>query len=177
MGGIKSVADTVGVSPGMLSKFLSVKELSPNVKELIKKRDINSVEFVNALRRFNEEEQKIIITEYLEGEINTPDVRTIPVLRYKNPEKDIIELINQVKSTKPIKTYLVYIDKVKIKVPMEKILNRIKDVVGEKGVVSVNIEGNVVIVKMSSEAKGLLGITAKKRRGSIRELLEEIIYG
>src|SRR5437764_5953125 len=74
-GGIKNVAGLLGISTGMLNKFLSVKKLSPEVLQLVKERKIDSVEAINIIAKFPYKVQKVISEKTISHKLSSQDIR------------------------------------------------------------------------------------------------------
>ncbi|MFW5887360.1 MAG: hypothetical protein ACOCUH_01040, partial [Bacteriovoracia bacterium] len=103
LGSLKRVSETIGISTHMLNQFLGVNKLSPKVYELVKKRELDSVSAVYYLGKHPSSDQIKLANSYINGEINSQDIRVLGPLRSRYPNKSIEELIERTKQSKDIK--------------------------------------------------------------------------
>jgi hypothetical protein len=70
LGTYKVVAQRVGVSTEMLREFRGVRDLVPEIRQMVSKRVIDSVDLVYRISKLRPETQAAIVRQVLEGPNN-----------------------------------------------------------------------------------------------------------
>lgn len=175
MGSLESVSRVVGISSDMLRQFLCVNQLSPEVRKLVKDRKIDSVTIIHKMRRFNENEQKIISDEVISGRLTSGDVRALAALKNKLPELTIHELISRLLSSKDIRLYVV-----RFQIPQElKEMRALKEsfegIVGKDQIISFDVEEGIGSLELTKVGLKKLREAAKQRNLTLRKFVELIV--
>ena len=76
-GSIKELSKLLGLSSGMLSQFLSVFKLPPEIIELVKERKIDSVSIVHHLAKYNLEDKKQLAELLSSKKLSSQDLRIL----------------------------------------------------------------------------------------------------
>lgn len=175
MGSLEAVSNVVGISTDMLRQFLSVKQLSHEVRKLIEERKIDSVTVAHKIRNFTEEEQKTIANEVIEGRLNSGDIRALVALKNKLSNLNIDQLISRVVNSKDIKVYVA-----RFRIPEEKkvgteLRKRFENAVGKDEIVSFIIENHIGNLQLTRVGFQKLRETAKQNNLSLRQFVDKLI--
>lgn len=127
LGGLEKVSELVGISTNMLNRFLSASKTSPKLKELIENRTLDNINVLHYIKKLTEKEQIFITKNFIEGKINSIDVRAIVPLRKKMIDIPIEEIINKVVKSKTINKYIVLLNNSTSEKSLNRILSKIID--------------------------------------------------
>ena len=106
-GSLKMLGNEIGISSGMLSKFLTALKVEPEVKNKIKTREIDSVFFVHYLNSFNRQDQLDIINLIDQPPLSSKEIRILAPLRKSNPHANLLDLIRKVRQPSTEKFYII----------------------------------------------------------------------
>lgn len=106
LGSLCAVADRIGISAKMLRQFARVSKLSPLAKELVGRREIDSIDVVSHLTQLAAPEQDIVAEEFVLSHLDSSDVRAVAELRKRAPDRDIHDLLNSVLAGKTAKEFV-----------------------------------------------------------------------
>lgn len=162
IGSLNKVADRLGLSNKMIRQFTYINKLIPEVQDLFRKREIDSIDIAVHLSMFDKYEQLIVANEVANKKINSFDVRAIRELRKDAPNLDINEIIDQVKSSRNIKQYIAEFA-IKSQNMNEIILHDyFSKVIKHENILGIKKTGSICQITMSSEGKRLLQNYASK---------------
>ncbi len=174
-GSLQKVSDEIGISSGMLNRFLSVDKLSDSIKTLVKARQIDKVSAVNDLSKFSIEDQEIIAQLILNKELSSQDLKTLPPLRKQYPHEDIKTLANRVTKSANIKISVInfYVgdlhkDKEYFKIYLNNLLNN-------KELVDLVFYNNIGSIKITKNGERVLKTKAKEQNLSFKEFINQIL--
>lgn len=190
---LNKVANIVKLSPEMTRQFLKITELEENVKTLIKSGLIRGVDIGYRISKLAKEDQ-IVLAEYIVNKnLSSDDTRTIVRYKIDNPQIPIAEVISKVVRSKDKRIYVAYlgIEKDTFENLLKKIENKDKikiissifnSVISHEFIVSFELNGRVVILKvvreglqeMRNQAKKLKVPLAKLAEALLKEYLKEI---
>ncbi len=156
IGSLKKVADMIGLSNKMIRQFTYINKLIPEVKELFRKRDIDSIDIAVHLSMFENHEQLIVAKEVAKKKLNSADVRAIRELRKDAPTLGINEIIKRVKSSRNIKQYIAEFIITSQNVSEEQLRDNFSKVIKDENIIKMKKDDLFCEITMSSEGKQLL---------------------
>lgn len=161
-GGVDEVAKLIGISTHMLNQFLSVQKLSKKVREKVASRELDSVSVANYIAKYDEKDQEYLADNYINGYLNSQDIRVLGPLRTKFPKTAIDALAEKVIKSKDIKVSVFY-----VQLPSEmssvELTDKIMNVVHEDDIISIEVKGFLGIIKLTKEGEDLLKERSKGR--------------
>jgi len=158
----------------MLREFASVNKLSEPVKEIVKDGRLTSVDVTYRISMLPKLEQLPVATEYVKGQISGKEVRDIISLSKRNPEWKIQEVIERVKSSRDIIQYLIRF-RVATNMKKETLRSKFAAVLGDKNIVSLEINGKIANLAITEEGRKILQREAKKRSITKRKFINLVI--
>jgi len=175
LGGLKAVSNIIGISTGMIRRFLSVEQLCPEVQKLVEKRKIDLINIVHYMKNFKPEAQKTIAKKVIAGELSANDVRVLAPLHNSLPNLSIDQLISRVQKSKNIRVYVAY-----FRIPlgfkdMETLKRRFEKIVGKNNILSLSIKDSVGTLELNSLGQKELREAAKERKMTLRKFVEMTI--
>lgn len=150
LGSLKAVSNIIGISTGMIRRFLSVEQLCPEVQKLVADRKIDLINAVHYMRNFRREEQKIIAKEYVLGKLSANDIRVLAPLHNNIPKLNINQLISRVQKSKNIRIYVAYFRLPAGFSDTEGLKKRFERVVGNNNMVSLSIKDSIGTLELNS---------------------------
>lgn len=175
MGRLENVSQTVGISTEMLKQFLSVKQLSPKVQELVKTRKIDSVTIVYYIRNFSENEQLAIANEVIAGRLSTGDVRALVPLKKSFPHLSIDELILRLQKSKNIKVYVAYFQIPSSIKKIESLEKHFAKIVGKDEIISLSMTDHIGTLELTSVGRKKIMEAARKRNLTLRKFVDRVV--
>lgn len=106
LGTYAAVGARIGLSAKMLRQFAAVSELTPEVRDLIASRKIDSVDAVAHLAMLAKSDQLVIAKALAEKTIQTADVRGVVQLRQLEPNLPIDGLLHRITESKTKREYV-----------------------------------------------------------------------
>ncbi len=175
LGSIQRVSDLIGVSAGMLNKFLAVKKLANPLQQHIKSRKIDSVEAVANLAKFNFNEQEKLANLLAEGTINSQDLRLVHPLMKAYPNLEVEELARMILESKDKKISVISFDKSNLKRPLSKVRKNFEIMVGLDGLVGIEMINGTGKIRLSKKGEKALRQIAKESRTTLGELVQNLL--
>lgn len=172
---VVNISKLLGISAGMVNKFLRVEKISPDLINLLKNRTIDSVALVHNLAKFSYNEQKIIVQSLEEGKLTTHDVRALSPLRKSNPEVELPILINRLTSSKDQKVSVIRIPCESLKKNISDFEEIVKEIIKEENFERIESNMEFFDLKMSKKGELLLRKHAKTKKISLNELINELL--
>lgn len=175
MGSLEAVAEAVGLSVRQLKDFLAVEDLCADVKNMVEKRKIDSVDVVKNLRRLTVKKQKILARRFVSGKITSKDVRIITTFAQKFPDKSMKKVITDYKKSKDIRVYVA-----QFRLPV-RFNNRVglrkqfEEIVGRREIINWHLRGRVVVLELTALGHKNLREAVRKRRTSLRKFVESVV--
>jgi len=176
----------VKLSPEMIREFLRLLSLTDEVKTLIRKGFINSVDIGYRISKLNRKDQIVLAKNVLGKRLNSYDVRNIVKYKIDNSSISITKAIKTVIDSKITKIFVAYlgIDKSTNERLEQKYRNEDKAVlikslfeklVGKKNIVLFSLDGRVVLIKVLQEGLERMRNKAKRVKVSLSKLANAII--
>lgn len=176
LGGINKVAEHVRVSSQMLRKFLAVNELPPSLKELVRKRLIDSVTVVHLMKHFDRQSQLYIGQSILSGNLSIDTLRALVPLHRRHKHKPIRELTTLIEKTKSVKVYAVKIPSDLNSDQVASIKRRLIKYTGQQGIrLRSTTDGR--FIEFTESGIKIIGTEAKRRNLSKGQFISKIILG
>jgi len=185
LGSTKAAAEDLKLSPRMVNLFLTVLGLPPEIKSLIEERKIESLDLAYRLTLLdNLEDQVFLASKYIEGEIETKDVREIVSIKRKKPDTGIKEILSDFYKYKDTKRYRYVLSVFSLgrRKPggtsagiRNEIEKKIEGELGSNSLECVEISGSVVALTLTEVGYRLLQRRAKKLGISKKEAVTEIL--
>jgi len=177
MGSLKKLSDAVGLSEEMLRQFSRVEKLSQDVKDLLAKGNIQSVDIADRLSRLPGQDQFPVAQEVARGDLNSVDVRAIVSLRKALPQLRIENVIDRVRASRNIKEYVV-----QFLVPPERgkpkdIESRFVRLLGKESLRSFTLRNGVGALVLSAAGGNRLQEIAKRKGLTKRILVDRVVSG
>jgi hypothetical protein len=174
LGGLKAVSNIIGISTGMIRRFLSVEELCPEVQKLVKERKIDLINVVHYMRNFGPKAQKTIAKKVIAGQLSANDIRVLAPLHNSFPSISIHKLISRVQRAKNIKVYVAY-----FRIPIgfdniEGLKRRFEKVVGKDNIVSLSLKDSIGTLELNSIGQKKLREEAKRMNLSLRVYVDRM---
>jgi hypothetical protein len=174
---LKAVADSVLLSEQMLSEFLAVRRLAPEVRQLVADRQIDSVDMVRRLTGFPAQDQVNVAQAVAARQLDSHDVRAVLALRKALPEPPIRDIINRVVTSRDIRQYLAEFVVPFAGTEPAVLRSRFAEIVGEENIRALEISGRLGVLAMNSEGRRRLQGAAKSRGLTKRMLIDTMLIG
>jgi len=176
LGGLRAVAERVGLSKEMLRQFATVNALSPKVKKLVAERKIDRVDVAHRLSKLPPLEQYQVARLVAAGDLDSDDVRAVVTLRRSAPDIDIRQVIDRVRSSRNIREYVAYFP-----VPpasnVQLLRSRIARVLGKDNIRSLTVQEALGTLVLTAEGSKRLAETARGHGLTKRKLIGKIADG
>ena len=175
-GSLQKVSQIIGISTEMLKKFLSVKQLSFEMRKLVEERKIDSVTIVHLMKNFNSEDQKIIANDVMSARLTADDMKVLVPLKRSLPNLNINQLISRVQDSKDRKLYIIRFEVPStLKEDFNLLENRFKEILSDKDIASFTVEDKIGNLELTSEGLKQLKETAKKQNLSLRKFVSGLV--
>lgn len=174
-GSVEKLAKVVRLSVQQLKDFLSVEDLCTEVKGLVRKRAIDSVDVVKTISKLPPRKQKILADLFVKRKIASKDVRIITTFAKKFIDKPIEEVIRDYEKSKDIRLYVV-----QFRVPetfnnWAGLRKRFEGIVGKREVVKLESERNAAVLEITSLGYKRLREIVQKREMTLRKFVESTV--
>lgn len=174
-GSLKKLSELVGISAGMLNKFLAVEKLSPTVQQFVQSRQVDSVETVFQLAKFPKPEQEKLANLFMAGKINSQDIRLIHPLKKAYPDKSADELAKMVLESKNRKISVINFDKSNLKSSLTAVENKFKITIGVDGFLGIELINGKGKIRLSKEGEIALRRIAKENNKTLKEFVLNLL--
>jgi hypothetical protein len=172
---VRKISKILGISAGMINKFLSIKKLAPQLEELVRERVIDSVALVHNLVKFSNKDQLFLTKAIEEDKISTHDVRVLAPLRKSNPEDDLEKLINRLINSKDRQISVIRIPKETLLIDISIFTKLITDIVRKENFEEIVSNKDYYDLKISKKGELLLRKLAKTKKISLSKLINELL--
>jgi len=173
-GGLKEVANRVGISTEMLRRFLSVNRLHPAVLPLVRARRIDSLNAVLYMTALPADDQPVVAEGLLSGKLSGTDVRALAPLRGRSPRADIRKLIERVVGSRDRTVYAIVFTMGSDDL-LRSVTDALRKVCGD-GLVEVRRSGgHQYKAVLSRQGLKSLRSAAQKAKLSLREYMKRLL--
>jgi len=174
MGSLTRVGQTVGVSEQQLRDFLAVMRLDDDIRALVQKRVIDSVDVVKNLAKLSGESQRVLAESLRCGEINSQDIRVVTGFARTFPEKKMEKILSEYGHSRDVKIYVVRFH-ISDPVAANTVRSRVETVVGKKGISSLSVKGRVGELELTRAGYRRLREEVRRRRTTLRDFVESAV--
>jgi len=175
IGGIEKLAQAVKLSVQQLKDFLSVGDLCAEVKELVGKRTIDSVDIVKTLSKLPAKKQKILADHLVKGRIASKDVRIITTFAKRFADRPIEKVIRDYEKSKDVRLYVA-----QFRVPANfnnrvGLHKRFEDIVGKSEMRKLQFQGQIVVLEVTSLGYKKLREAVRKEQTTLKGFIESTV--
>lgn len=174
-GSMQKVSAQIGITSGMLNKFLSIYKLPDEIIDIVKSRQIDRVSIVYHLSKFKEEDIIELAHLIVTNGLSSNDLKILAPYRKQFPKEPIKDLINKINDSKNIKVSVIRISKNDLKKNTHLIKDTIINLVGAENFLTVDSHDNYMDIKVTALGEKNLRELAKKRNQSFQELIAQLI--
>jgi hypothetical protein len=186
LGSRDTVSKIVKLSSEMIREFLRLLSLTNEVKTLIRKGFINSVDIGYRISKLSKKDQIVLAKNVFGKRLSSGDVRNIVKYKIDNPSIPITNAIKNVVDSKVTKIFVAYlgIDKNTNERLERKYRNKDKAVlikslfeklIGKKDITFFSLNGRVVLIKVSHEGLDRMKNKAKQTKISLSKLADALV--
>lgn len=175
-GSLPKVSQIIGISTEMLKKFLSVKQLSFEIRKLVEERKIDSVTIVHLMKNFDSRSQQILADEVMAGRLTVDDMKVLVPLKRSLPNLNINQLISRVQESKDRKIYIIRFEVPStLKEDFSLLENRFKEIISDKDIASFTVEDKIGSLELTSAGLKQLKKASKKQNLSLRKFVSGLV--
>lgn len=175
MGTMQEVSKVIGVSSGMLNRFLSVFKLSQPIVELVKKRKIDSIAMALDLSKLNEDDALKLADLISSNKLSTQDLRTLIAYRKQYKDSSIIDLSQKIQASKNIKVSVIRINKKDTTKTINQLDSSFVNQIGKENLIKIVQDNNFIDIKLSKDGEKILRQKAKLNNKTLQELITTLI--
>jgi hypothetical protein len=180
------VARIAKLSQEMVREFLKINDLHERAKNLIKAGSISSVDICYRLSKLEQKDQAELARLVVESKLSSEDVRSIIKYKIDNPDMHIGDAVDKTLESKDKKVYVAYLGiekdvfdgltkRSKSKDPARAVLKIFKSIIPYEFIVSFELNGRVVILKVSKEGLNRMREQAKMLNVPLKSLASTLI--
>jgi len=185
-GSSDAVSKAVKLSPEMIREFLGLRELTGEVKTLIRKGLINSVDIGYRISKLPSKHQVILAKNTLKKKLSSNDVRAIVKHKIDNPKVSINKVVKDVLESKIKKIFVAYLgidkntfERLEKEYKTKNKTNLIKalfyKVINKRNLVFFSLNGRVVVIKVLREGVEEMRSKAKNLKISLNKLADALV--
>lgn len=188
-GSLDKVSESVKLSKEMIREFSKLLHLTDEVKGLIRKGFINSVDIGYRICRLREKDQIVLAKNVISRNLSSCDVRNIVRYKLDNPYIDINTIIRRVLESKDRKYYVAYLGieedtftklksklKKKRKMDRSKVVRRIfSKTIRKEHIDSFALDGRVIIIKVTRHGLDAIRKKSKELRIPLSRLADSLV--
>ena len=175
VGGLETLAERVKLSVQQLKDFLTVEKLCADVKTLVEKRVIDSVDVVKNISKLPAKKQRVLAEHFADGKVTSKDVRIITTFAQKFPSKSMTKVITDYQKSKDIRVYVA-----QFRVPAHfnnrvGLHKRFEDIVGKSEMRKLQFQGRVAVLEVTSLGYKRLREAVRKEQTTLRRFIESTV--
>lgn len=174
-GGLGKVADIVGISTDMLKQFLSISNLPEEVIALVDERKIDSVAIVFLLSKFPKEDCLQLAKIASEGKLTSSELKILLPYRKQHSSKSIIEILEEVRSSKNIRVSVIQFPKNVTKKTKMEISEIFKAIVGSNDFVDIVEDDRLFNIKIKKAGEMHIRKLAAEKKMSLSNLIITLV--
>jgi hypothetical protein len=175
IGGIEKLAKAVNLSVQQLKDFLSVGDLCAEVKELVGKRAIDSVDVVKTISKLPVKKQKVLAENLVKGKIASKDVRIITTFAKKFCDKPMAKVIEDYQSSKDIRLYVAQIGLPQRFTNQRGLRNRFEEIVRKSEIKRLQFERGIAVLEVTTLGYKRLREAVRKRQMTLRKFIASTV--
>lgn len=181
-----AVSKIVKLSPEMVRQFLQLLKLTKEVKSLVKKGLINSIDTAYRISKLIPQNQEILAKSIVNNKLCSRDVRAIVKYKIDNPKVPMQKTISIVLESKVKKIYVAYLgidkeifeqlEKISRNQIIEKLLYALfEKIIHRQNIVEFSLKGRVVLVKMTGQGLCEIRTKAKELKIPLAKIANAIV--
>jgi hypothetical protein len=175
IGGIEKLAKAVNLSVQQLQDFLSVGDLCAEVKELVGKRAIDSVDVVKTISKLPVKKQKVLAENLVKGKIASKDVRIITTFAKKFRNKPMAKVIEDYQKSKDVRLYVA-----QISLPLDFTNQRglrsiFEKIVGKSEIKRLQFETGIAVLEVTALGYKKLREAVWERQMTLRKFITSTV--
>lgn len=188
-GSLDKVSKSVKLSSEMIREFLKLLELTDQVKNLIQKGLINSVDIGYRISKLHKKDQIVLAKNVVNKNLRSNDIRNIVRYKLDNPSIKINEVMRRVLESKDKKYFVAYLgieehtfEELKLKLISKNeienskfILDIFNKVIKKEHIVSFTLNGRVIIIKVTREGLDAMREKTKELRIPLSNLGDALV--
>ena len=185
-GSLDAVSKIVKLSPEMVRQFVKLLSLTDEVKMLIKKGLINSIDIGYRISKLSKKDQIILAENVIGKRLSSEDVRNIVKYKIDNPSISITKAIKNMLDSKVRKIFVAYLgidkntndridQKYRKKDKSVLIKSLFEKLVGKENIVFFSLNGRVVLIKVSQEGLRRMKNKAKQSKIPLPKLANVLV--
>ncbi len=174
LGSLAAVGQAVGLSVQQLKDFLTVDGLCAEVKALVRKRAIDSVDVMKNISQLPKESQQILAKELTKGTISSKDIRILTSFTKQFPDKSIRKILRDYYKSRDIKTYLVEFPAPKDK-RIKEVQRKFEKIVGVTNIISFRVNNGTAALELSYQGGKKIREAAKKKKNTLRKFVNGLL--
>lgn len=174
-GSLVEVSNIIGISPGMLSQFLSVFKLQKDIQKLVEERKIDSVSLVYHLTKFSKRDQQALSDMLSTKEISSHELRALIPYRKQYPDESIQNLVRKIQSTKNIKISVLRFNQLETSKSIMELNSIFSTLLEGENVHEVIQNGEHIEVKLTKKGEIILRNIAKRNKSTFHEFVSKLI--
>ncbi|MCW3102700.1 MAG: hypothetical protein JWO09_1140 [Bacteroidetes bacterium] len=175
-GGMQEVAKIIGITSGMLNRFLSVFKLPLSVQELVKQREIDRISLVLDSSKLKEEDVLLLAKKGLLKNLSSQDIRTLVAYRKEYKSGSIDNLVEEILKSKNIRASVIRIDKGDTTRSIEDLSEIFAREVGRENLIVVEPNKGFIDIKLTKDGERKLREEAKINKKTLQKLIAYLIH-
>lgn len=177
LGSLRAVAEALGLSDETVRQFSRIEKLAPDVKKLVARGQITSMDLADRLSRFPAADQCPVARAVASGAMDAHDVRAVLALRKTMPKVPVQQLIRRVQSSRNIKEYVAEFLVPEPPPSPSALLKRLSRVFARRDVRNLEMGEGIGRLFLTARGKTALERAAREQGVTKRELLQRLING
>jgi len=175
MGNLEAVANAVSLSTQQLKDFLAVERLSSEVKALVKKRAIDSVDVIKVLTQLPAQKQRVLAKRFANGQLTSKDIRIITTFAQKFPHKSISKIVANYEKSKDFRVYVI-----EFRVPTSfknssRLYKRFIGIVGKDGIKDLSLREDIGVLELTVLGHKKLRDAVRERKTTLRKFVPSVV--
>lgn len=172
---LEEVAKAVKLSVQQLKDFLSVEDLCAEVKGLVGKRAIDSVDVVKTISKLPPKKQKILAEYLVRGKIASKDVRIITTFAKRFADRPIEKVIQDYEKSKDVRLYVAQFRVPETFNSLAGLRKRLEGIVGKGEIMKLEFKKGAAVLEITSLGYKRLRETVKKRQMTLRKFITSTV--
>jgi len=175
MGSLEVVGESVRLSVQQLKDFLAVNELYAEVKALVKKRAIDSVDIVKTISTLPNEKQKALANHLVKGRITSRDIRIIVSFSKKFPYRSIAKIVKDYEKTRDTRVYVAEFRLPAHFTNLVGLRRRFETIVGKSEIKKLQLNEQVVVLEITALGHKKLREAVRRQRTTLRKFVTSMV--
>jgi len=175
MGDLEAVAKAIRLSVQQLKDFQTVEKLCADVKTLVEKRVIDSVDVVKNISKLPAKKQRVLAEHFADGKVTSKDVRIIMTFAQKFPSKSMTKVITDYQKSKDIRVYVA-----QFRLPLRfnnrvGLRRRFEEIVGKSEIKSLEFQEGIAVLELTDKGHNKLREAVRERKTTLRKFVPSVV--